>query len=529
MQLGAVAWPLHLWVVIQNYRKEFECYSMITHDTEVALFIDFENIHTSIKNSNLDAYHVDWRLLLDELEKYGRIAIRRAYTDWAEYARHQDALARFGIETKNAFGRGKNVSDIFLAVEAMEILHTHPEIGTYIIVSGDGDFSVMVHRLRNHHKRVIGVGLHGATAQGLVEACDHFIFYDDLYNAKYKKNGKGQPSTQSQQGSNKSQQQQASSKQTTHPTQQSAQGRGKEQRDNRDQKEKEAKEKEPPQRDNRPKDGKQQRGKEQAPKAPSATTLQELKQGLRQVLPADGEWINGATLIYKLRETYPNFDKDRKRLGFERFRALLEGMDDVVELRSAPGKGHMEVRLRGVKSDNEAQASRDLPPDVEVYDAQAYLDVLEQLRPRVTPSPHRPNIILKLFQIMQDRQPATLSKLKEAAVEEMQSYPHLDMSLVEEIIHQLYHTYSFEFERVPNAAQWERPCRFQPHIQRPIDLLNNCDLGLLKRLQRGLPDETDLDPTIIAYILYGETEDPRIMERTQQMLDTLNAEREAAG
>ena len=154
---------------------------MIGNENEVALFIDFENIHTSDRNSSLNVNFVDWRILLDAIEKYGRIAIRRAYTDWAEYARHQDSLARYGIETKNAFGRGKNVSDIFLAVEAMETLHDHPEIGTYILVSGDGDFSVMVHRLRNHQKRVIGVGVTGTSSAGLVEACDDFIFYDQLF------------------------------------------------------------------------------------------------------------------------------------------------------------------------------------------------------------------------------------------------------------------------------------------------------------------------------------------------------------
>ncbi|NJL93697.1 MAG: hypothetical protein HC915_08170 [Anaerolineae bacterium] len=125
---------------------------------------------------------------------------------------------------------------------------------------------------------------------------------------------------------------------------------------------------------------------------------------------------------------------------------------------------------------------------------------------------------------MEQHSPPTLNALKAASIEALQPYPHIDSSLVEEIIHQLYHTYSFEFERVPDVPQWDRPCRFQPHIKRGIDLLDNCDLGLLKRLRRGLPDDVTFDPQTVAIILYGTQDDARVMERTHQLLEKLAAE-----
>ena len=147
-------------------------------DTEAALFIDFENIHTSVRRQLND--NVDWQLLLKSVEPFGRLAIRRAYSDWARNADYLPALARMAIEPINAVSLHKNVSDIVLAVDAMETLADRPDIETYIIVSGDSDLTILTQRLRRHQKEVVGVGVHGATSSVMVEACDEFIFYDDL-------------------------------------------------------------------------------------------------------------------------------------------------------------------------------------------------------------------------------------------------------------------------------------------------------------------------------------------------------------
>ena len=245
----------------------------------------------------------------------------------------------------------------------------------------------------------------------------------------------------------------------------------------------------------------------------------------RQTLPENGDWINGATLIYLVREINSRFDQELHHHGFDRFRDFLEAIPHVVDLRSAPGKGHMEARRHGVaKEDNSHNAPP--PPVRDVFDVDAYLDVLEQLRPRVTPHPQRPNVILRIFQVMIDHQPPTLNELKRMAIEELRGYTHIEESLVEEIIHQLYHTYSFEFEKVNDVAQWDRPCRFHEDIKRGIDLLDNCDLGLLKRLRRGLPEGIEIDSNIVAYVLYGGDDDPRVIERAEDLVALLYEDEE---
>lgn len=369
---------------------------MVNQGHEVALFIDFENIHTSIKRSTLNAHFVDWGLLLEGVEHYGRIAIRHAYANWGEHARHQTFLNRYAIEPRNAFGGDKNVSDIFLAVEAMETLYTHPEIATYILVTGDGDFSVLVQRLRNHHKTVIGVGVRDAAARSLVEACDEYIFYDDLLAER-------QPSSY------------------------------------------------PPSSERRP-----------YPKR-YETRYEPLPRGERR---------------YRPRTEWTDFEEESP------FR------------------------------NNGFRARPDGPLTLEDY-----LDILERNNPRVTPTQHRPSIILRIHELMQSHQPATLNELKVVALENFQGHPEISGSLVEEVIHQLYHTYSFEFDRLPDVPQWDRPCRFQAHIQTKLELLDNCDMGILKRLQRGLPNGVNLDSTLVAQLLYGNLENPRILQRSEELLE----------
>lgn len=444
---------------------------MSSQGHEVALFIDFENIHTSIvRNTELDAYHVDWRILLDGIESFGRIVIRRAYSNWGENAKHQMFLNRFAIEPKNAFGARKNVSDIYLAVEAMETLYTHPEIGTYILVSGDGDFSILVQRLRNHHKRVIGLGVRGTTSRGLIEACDEFIFYDDLLHAA---NGH-QP-------------------QVIVPQVQE-----------------------------------EEVVIEIAEEDVALDDLEaDLRDQLQAALPEDGTWINGATLIYQLRSNNRTFDDDIEAIGYERFRDFLEAVPEIAEIRSAPGKGHMEVRLAQATAEPimEVQVFGQPPADVdEPTFAQSmqlddYIAILEEQNPRVTPNTHRPNIILRIHEIMSTQSIGTLNKLKAVTLEDMQRYEDVTKNLVEEIFHQLYHTYSFEFEKLPDVPQWDRPCSFQPHIESRFDLLDNCDVGILKRLIRGLPKDATLDPVIVARLLYGRDDNNRILKRSEDIVE----------
>lgn len=149
-------------------------------EARIALFIDFENIALGMKG-NKKAFNVQ-RLLGRLLEK-GRIIVKRAYSDWSRYAEFKQDLHEAAIELIEVPKRsqtGKNSADIRLTVDALDLCYTKEHLDTFVIVSGDSDFSPLVSKLKENNKHVIGVGLRGATSQLLSDNCDEFLFYEDL-------------------------------------------------------------------------------------------------------------------------------------------------------------------------------------------------------------------------------------------------------------------------------------------------------------------------------------------------------------
>lgn len=149
-------------------------------EEEVALYIDFENLHLSAQALGSAVRAIEWQRILEALGPYGRLSIRRAYANWGEFARHQRGLMDCAILPVQAVGRGKNVADTLIVMDVMETLFNKPQVTTFVIASGDTDFTFLVQRLRAQHKQVIGVGIRHSTAAWLAQACDHFIYYDDL-------------------------------------------------------------------------------------------------------------------------------------------------------------------------------------------------------------------------------------------------------------------------------------------------------------------------------------------------------------
>jgi uncharacterized LabA/DUF88 family protein len=149
-------------------------------ETQVAVFIDYDNIEISVEEifgKNID---VDWARIFQHAAQLGRVVLRRAYADWAEAKEKQRALLGLGVELVHVNSkRGKNAADIRIVIDALELLYSEKDVFTHILlVSGDGDFTELVHRLRAHGKTVIGMGISGTTAEYLVNACDKFIYYD---------------------------------------------------------------------------------------------------------------------------------------------------------------------------------------------------------------------------------------------------------------------------------------------------------------------------------------------------------------
>ncbi|CAG1010589.1 hypothetical protein ANAEL_03981 [Anaerolineales bacterium] len=151
-------------------------------DSQVAVFIDYDNIEISVEEAFGKNADVDWNRVLQSANQLGRVVMRRAYADWAEAAAKQRQLLALGVELIHVNSkRGKNAADIRIVIDALELFHNDGSSFTHVLlVSGDGDFTELVHRLRAHGKTVIGMGISGTSAEYLVNACDKFIYYDKL-------------------------------------------------------------------------------------------------------------------------------------------------------------------------------------------------------------------------------------------------------------------------------------------------------------------------------------------------------------
>lgn len=155
---------------------------MNTDNAQVAIYIDYDNIEISVTDTLGKDMDVEWKKILELASHTGRTVIRRAYADWAAQAGAQRDLLGLGIDLVHVSSkRGKNAADIRIVIDALEMLqNANSQVTHVILVSGDGDFTELVHRLRSAGKVVIGVGVSGTSAEYLVNACDEFIFYDKL-------------------------------------------------------------------------------------------------------------------------------------------------------------------------------------------------------------------------------------------------------------------------------------------------------------------------------------------------------------
>ena len=147
----------------------------------MALFCDFENVALGVRDAKYDQF--DIKLVLERLLLKGSIVVKKAYCDWERYKGFKAAMheANFElIEIPHVRQSGKNSADIRLVVDALDLCYTKSHVNTFVIISGDSDFSPLVSKLRENAKQVIGVGVKQSTSDLLIANCDEFIFYDDL-------------------------------------------------------------------------------------------------------------------------------------------------------------------------------------------------------------------------------------------------------------------------------------------------------------------------------------------------------------
>jgi uncharacterized LabA/DUF88 family protein len=147
----------------------------------MAVFCDFENVALGVRDANYEKF--DIKPVLERLLLKGSIVVKKSYCDWERYKGFKAGMheANFElIEIPHVRQSGKNSADIRLVVDALDLCYTKSHVNTFVIISGDSDFSPLVSKLRENAKQVIGVGVKQSTSDLLVANCDEFIFYDDL-------------------------------------------------------------------------------------------------------------------------------------------------------------------------------------------------------------------------------------------------------------------------------------------------------------------------------------------------------------
>ncbi|MFN2633354.1 MAG: NYN domain-containing protein [Thermoanaerobaculia bacterium] len=153
----------------------------VSVEQRLSLFIDFENIALGARDAKYKKF--DIHLVLQRLIEKGRIVYKKAYADWTRYSDYKREFHEAAIELIDIPQRGysgKNSADIRMVVDAMDLANSKGHITTFVICSGDSDFSPLVSKLKENDKSVIGVGVKNSTSELLISNCDEFIFYEDL-------------------------------------------------------------------------------------------------------------------------------------------------------------------------------------------------------------------------------------------------------------------------------------------------------------------------------------------------------------
>src|SRR5579862_2692462 len=158
------------------------------HETRnMALFCDFENVALGVQDAKYEKFDIN--RVLERLLLKGSIVVKKAYCDWQRYKEFKTGMhgASFElIEIPHVRQSGKNSADIRMVVDALDLCYTKGHVDTFVIISGDSDFSPLVSKLRENAKTVIGVGVKNSTSDLFLNNCDEFIYYDDLVRKEPK-------------------------------------------------------------------------------------------------------------------------------------------------------------------------------------------------------------------------------------------------------------------------------------------------------------------------------------------------------
>jgi uncharacterized protein (TIGR00288 family) len=156
-------------------------------ERKIALFCDLENIALGVRDSEVGKF--DIHRVLERLLEKGKIIVKKAYADWERYSDykrpfHEAAIELIDIPQK--YYSGKNSADIKMVVDAMDLSYSKEHLDTFVLLSGDSDFSPLVSKLKENNKYVIGIGVKNSSSNLLVDNCDEFIYYEDVWRDSAK-------------------------------------------------------------------------------------------------------------------------------------------------------------------------------------------------------------------------------------------------------------------------------------------------------------------------------------------------------
>lgn len=430
-------------------------------NAQIAIFIDYDNIEISVSDILGKDADVEWPVVLETATRIGRIALRRAYADWAIYPDRQRELLGLGIELVHVSSkRGKNAADIRIVMDALEMIHRGAPVTHILLVSGDGDFTELVHRLRLEGKTVIGMGVSGTSAEYLVNACDEFIYYDKLVTP-------------------------------------------------------------PPAKQPKPsKNGKVTM--EEPPEKVVSFDISEARQLLRKVLEAEeADWMMAAELKHGMLRLNPAFNE--RNYNFKSFKDFLLAQKDIAEVRQNDSH-QMEVRLvEEALTSGEAQApDATLDRYLQILTSQKIRMTPNEFRPAIIFKFHellKTNPELTLTQL-KDRVQAHFEenaphvKMQHITETVHQLFHTYCFTFDQEQSH--YET---------DVRLWDKKVGLPPDVNRATDLLDKCDKGLLQRLGKAMGAPEKINKEVAARLLYGSFRGQRMLQHVTDLLHGLKSQK----
>ncbi len=497
-----------------------------SNGNQVAVFIDYQNLRNA-----------DWARIMAEAEKLGRIVIKRAYADWTRHRSDHHALLNLGVDVEQVSSkRGKNAADIRIAIDAMDVLlDKRTSISHVFLVSGDGDFTDLVNRLKFYGKMVVGLGTKETTADYLREACDDYIYYEDLVAKRTQSTNRSNRRPKKDVNIAKNLLQQVLEET---PKEWHSAGKIKREMCQRNPNFNEGDygfsgfmafvNEMPEVAETRYAEGGHA---EVRLRQTGSMTLSDARQLLIEAMGYNAnEWVLSAQLKQRMRQLRSEFDEGE--LGYKGFNAFLEGQEDLLATQRDEA-ANLRVKLKTISVPTAAKLADIVESvgedggqeDPEETLLDKYVRFLRQQRVHLTPTEHRARIVLKVYELFK-KQPEDISLVRFQDILERyfaENYPQIPEDVVVEVLYQLFWSFCFEFDEddgrySPETRLWEKRTMLADDVTSRSKMLDKCDRFLLSKIAERVEGAENVDRAVAMELLYGRVGTPQMLQHVEQLL-----------